>query len=104
MARILATARTIAPMTDDERRSDLHLEVRLTPEQLAQLRPALLRARSTELGEVRRRHVRLTAGYGDDTNRQVMDDEGDRAQARHEALDALIDAVERARSEAAEAG
>jgi hypothetical protein len=85
-------------MPDDERRTDLHLEVHLTPDQLAQLRPALLRARSAELGEIRRRHVRLTAGYGDDTNRQVMDDEGDRAQARHDALDAVLAALERARS------
>jgi hypothetical protein len=83
-------------MADDERRLDLRLELRLTPDQLAQLRPALLRARSAELGEVRRRHVRLTAGYGDDTNRQVMDDEGDRAQARHDALEAVIEALERA--------
>jgi hypothetical protein len=87
-------------MADDEGPLDLHLEVRLTPDQLAQLRPALLRARSAELGEIRRRHVRLTAGYGDDTNRQVMDDEGDRAQARHDALDAVLAALERARSEA----
>jgi hypothetical protein len=83
-------------MADDERRLDLRLELRLTPDQLRQLRPALLRARSAELGEVRRRHVRLTAGYGDDTNRQVMDDEGDRAQARHDALEAVIEALERA--------
>ena len=82
-------------MTDDEQASTLHLDVRLTPAQLAQLRPALLRARSAELGEIRRRHVRLTAGYGDDTNRAVMDDEGDRAQARHDALGAVLDALER---------
>lgn len=85
-------------MTDDERRLDLHLEVHLTPDQLAQLRPALLRARAAELGEVRRRHVRLTAGYGDDTNRAVMDDEGDRAQARHDALEAVLDALSRAQA------
>jgi hypothetical protein len=98
MLGILATTRVgFVAMTDDQPSLDLHLEVRLTPDQLAQLRPALLRARSAELGEVRRRHVRLTAGYGDDTNRAVMDDEGDRAQARHDALTALIEAVERAR-------
>jgi hypothetical protein len=93
---MLATASTIGSMADDERRLDLRLELRLTPDQLRQLRPALLRARSAELGEVRRRHVRLTAGYGDDTNRQVMDDEGDRAQARHDALEAVLEALERA--------
>jgi hypothetical protein len=76
---------------------DVRLDLRLTPPQLEQLRPALLRARSAELSEVRRRHVRLTAGYGDDTNRQVMDDEGDRAQARHDAIDAVLAALERAK-------
>jgi hypothetical protein len=35
--------------------------------------------RATELSEIRRRDVRLTAGYGDVTTRDVMDDEGDRA-------------------------
>jgi len=99
MARMVATASTIGAMPDDERRLDLRLEVRLTPYQLAQLRPALPRARSAELSEVRRRHVRLTAGYGDDTNRQVRDDEGDRAQARHDALDAVLDAFERAQAD-----
>lgn len=73
----------------------LRLDLRLTAGQRDQLRPALLRARSAELGEVRRRHVRLTAGYGDDTNRAVMDDEGDRAQARHDALEAVLEALSR---------
>lgn len=84
-------------MDDATRRTVVRLDVHLSPNELAHLRPALLRARSAELGEVRRRHVRLTAGYGDDTDRGVMDDEGDRAQARHDALDAVLDALERAR-------
>ena len=39
----------------------------------------------------------LTAGYGDTTGRGVMDDEARAAQARHDALDALLAAVRRAR-------
>ena len=37
------------------------------------LEQALLRARATELSEVRRRQVRLSAGYGDATTRGSMD-------------------------------
>lgn len=85
-------------MEDPKRTTVVRLDVHLTPEELAELRSALLRARSAELGEVRRRHVRLTAGYGDATNRQVMDSEGDRAQARHDALGAVLAALERARA------
>ena len=65
------------------------------------LERALLRARSAELSEVRRRNVRLTAGYGDATGRDVMDDEARAAQARHDALDALLGAVRQARSDRA---
>ena len=57
------------------------------------LEQAVLRARATELAEIRRRGVRLTAGYGDATTRQVMDDEGDRAQRRYDALTALLEAI-----------
>ncbi len=83
-------------MDDEQRQQVLRLEVSLTVDQAAQFRPALLRARAAELGEVRRRNVRLTAGYGDATTREVMDDEGDRARRRYEALDAVLDALERA--------
>ena len=82
-------------MADDDRapvERDLH--VSMTPAAWEALRPALLRARAAELGEVRRRDVRLTAGYGDDTTREVMDDEARRAQARHDALDALLRALD----------
>ncbi len=82
-------------MDGEQRRQVLRLEVSLTVDQTAQLRPALLRARAAELGEVRRRNVRLIAGYGDATTREVMDDEGDRARRRYEALDAVLDALER---------
>ena len=61
---------------------------------------ALLRARSAELSEVRRRNVRLTAGYGDATGREVMDDEARAAQARYEALDAVLAALRMARAAA----
>lgn len=79
-------------------------EIRLTltelpddPDALDELERALLKARATELGEVRRRNVRLTAGYGDATNRDVMDDEGRRAQLRHDGLAALLAALREAR-------
>lgn len=80
----------------DEPTTNLHLEVRLTTAQRQALEPALLRARAAELGEVRRRNIRLTAGYGDPTARDVLDDEGRRAQSRHDALDAVLQALARA--------
>lgn len=66
-------------------------------EQLDELESALLRARAAELGEARRRQVRFTAGYGDATTRDVLDDEGRRAEVRHELLSRLLEAVRRAR-------
>jgi hypothetical protein len=84
-------------MTDRSTRSlDLHLDI-TDDEELAELERALLRARAAELGEVRRRNVRLTAGYGDDTTREVLDDEGRRAQIRHEVLGRLLEALKGAR-------
>jgi hypothetical protein len=50
------------------------------------------------LSEVRRRQVRLSAGYGDATTRASMDDEADRAQARYDALTAVLQALRNARS------
>lgn len=76
---------------------EIQIEIE-TDEELAELERALLKARATELGEVRRRQVRLTAGYGDATTREVMDDEGRRAEIRHRLLTRLLDALERARS------
>lgn len=66
-----------------------------TDEELDELERALLKARATELGEVRRRHVRLTAGYGDETTREVMDDEARRAEIRHRMLGRLLEALRR---------
>ncbi len=84
-------------MTDRSTRSlDLHLDI-ADDEELAELERALLRARAAELGAVRRRNVRLTAGYGDDTTREVLDDEGRRAQVRYEVMGKLLDALKGAR-------
>lgn len=81
-------------MKDATRTVDLHLEL-ADDEELAELERALLKARATELGELRRRDVRLTAGYGDETTRDVLDDEGRRARIRHTALTKLIDVLRR---------
>jgi hypothetical protein len=80
-------------------RRTIDLQVTVTnDEELAELERALLKARATELGEVRRRQVRLTAGYGDATTREVMDDEGRRAEIRHRMLTALLQALERSKA------
>ncbi len=62
-------------------------------EELDELESALLKARAAELGEVRRRQVRFTAGYGDATTREVLDDEGRRAQVRYDVLTRLVEAL-----------
>lgn len=78
--------------------TDEPLHLGLAPDiDLDALEQALLRARAGELSEVRRRAVRLTAGYGDPTNREVMDDEARRAQARYDALSGVLDALTAAR-------
>ena len=72
------------------------IELRLyidDPEQLDELERALLKARAAELGEVRRRQVRFTAGYGDATTRELLDDEGRRAQIRYDVLTRLLEAI-----------
>ena len=78
--------------------TDEPLRLGLAPDiDLDALEQALLRARAGELNEVRRRGVRLTAGYGDPTNREVMDDEARRAQARYDTLGAVLEALAAAR-------
>jgi hypothetical protein len=57
------------------------------------LRQALLRARATELGEVRRLEVRLSAGYGDASTRAAMSGELDRARRRLAMLGRLLDGI-----------
>ena len=76
---------------------DLRLELTATEAEFDALERALLKARASELSEVRRRGVRLTAGYGDATNRDVMDDEARRAQQAHDALTTLLEALRTAR-------
>jgi hypothetical protein len=72
----------------------LTLTVRIdSPDERAALEQALLRARATELAEVRRNHVRLSAGYGDATTRDAMTGEAGRAALRHGMLDRLIRAL-----------
>ena len=83
-------------MDETTRAIDLHLDL-VDDEELAELERALLKARATELGEVRRRDIRLTAGYGDATTRDVLDDESRRARIRHDALGKLLDAIRVAR-------
>ena len=78
-------------------RRSVELRVELDDEELEELERALLKARAAELTEVRRRQVRFTAGYGDATTREVLDDEGRRAQLRHDVLSRLMDALRRAR-------
>lgn len=79
-------------MTDRPTRTT-ELRLDLTDDELAELERVLLKARATELGEVRRRQVRLSAGYGDPTTRRVMDDEADRAQLGYDVLSKLIGAL-----------
>lgn len=64
---------------------------------LDDLERILVRARAAELHEVRRRNVRLTAGYGDATNRATMDDEARAAQRRYDLLSRVLAAIAAAR-------
>jgi len=83
--------------------SSRELQLRLalaSDEELDALESALLKARASELTEVRRRDVRLTAGYGDATTRDVMDDEARRAQLRYDVLGTLLGALSAARADA----
>ncbi len=81
-------------MADPKRQLELRIELE-DDEALEELERALLKARAGELSEVRRRDVRLTAGYGDATARAVMDAEGRRAQLRHDLLSRLLDEIAR---------
>ena len=71
---------------------EIHLALE-SADEMAELERAILKARATERGEVRRRDVRLVAGYGDRTTRDVMDDEARAAQARYDVLTRLLDAI-----------
>jgi hypothetical protein len=72
------------------------LELRLTvdsDEALDELERALLKARATELAEVRRQDLRHTAGYGDATTRDAMGEAGRLARLRYDLLTRLIEAI-----------
>ena len=72
----------------------LRLEVEIDSDaEHAALEQVLLRARATELSEVRRRDVRLVAGYGDATTRDAMTAEGQAAKLRHTMLDRVLAAL-----------
>ena len=86
-------------MADELRDLDLRLQID-SEQELDELERALLKARATELSEVRRQNLRFTAGYGDATSRDVMDEVGRLAQVRYELLSRLIDAIGRARNTA----
>ena len=76
------------------------LELRIafgSDKELDELEKTLLKARATELAEVRRQNLRFTAGYGDATSRGVMDEVGRLAQVRYDLLSRLIEAIGRAR-------
>jgi hypothetical protein len=81
-------------MIDGARRLDLRLTVK-DDEEFEELERVLLKARATELAEVRRLSLRLTAGYGDATRREAMDIEAHKAQLRHDLLTRLLDEVRR---------
>ena len=73
----------------------LTLAVRIdSRDELAALKQALLRARATELAELRRNQVRLSAGYGDATTRDAMTGEAGRAALRHAMLDRPVSALQ----------
>jgi hypothetical protein len=73
----------------------LRLEVATdSDEDRAALRGALLAARATELGEVRRRSGRLSYGYGTDSARDTMNDEVGQHQRRLTMLDRLLAALD----------
>ena len=77
-------------MADDES-NELNLRLRIdSDEERGALEQALLRARATELAEVRRNQVRLSAGYGDSGTRDSMTGEAGQAQLRWTMLDRLL--------------
>ena len=82
-------------MSTEPRELELRLAVG-SDEELDELEKALLKARATELAEVRRQNLRFTAGYGDATGRDVMDEVGRRAQVRYDVLSRLLEALRKA--------
>ena len=83
-------------MPGESRELDLRLPIE-SDEELDGLEKALLKARATELAEVRRQGLRYTAGYGDETSREVMSETGRLAQVRFDVLTKLLEALRRER-------
>jgi hypothetical protein len=84
-------------MTVDDVRSGevrlLRIELSVEDAEHSALQQAVLRARATELAEVRRLEVRLSAGYGDVTTRAAMSGELERARKRLAVLGRLLDEI-----------
>lgn len=83
--------------SDDPREVELRLTVE-SDAALDELERVLLKARATELAEVRRQDLRHTAGYGDATSRDVMGETGRTARLRYDLLTRLIEAIRRDRT------
>lgn len=77
----------------------LRIDILIDDDDLRLLRGAILGARATELAEIRRRDVRLSAGYGTDSAREGMTDAVDQHRRRIELLDRLIAGLESAKAE-----
>ncbi len=75
---------------DEPRVLSLRLSID-SDEELRELERALVKARATELAEVRRQDLRHTAGYGDTTKRETMGEVARLAQLRHDLVVRLID-------------
>jgi hypothetical protein len=80
----------------ETRELDLRLRID-SDEELDELEKALLKARATELAEVRRQGLRYTAGYGDEISREVMSETSRLAQVRFDVLTRLVEALRRER-------
>ena len=84
----------LAPATAPAARLAIDLPID-GPDDVRDLRGALLAARATELAEIQRRDARLSFGYGSDSARGGMTAEIDRHRRRIELLDRLIEALPR---------
>jgi hypothetical protein len=77
---------------NDVNRLQLVIRAETGDERVA-LEQALLRARASELSEVRRRETRLVAGYGDAVTRDSMTGELAAARLRWTMLDKVLEAL-----------
>jgi hypothetical protein len=80
--------------TDHEPVNRVRIEVAIDrPEDVGELRGALLAARATERAEIHRRDFRQVAGYGSESAREGMTAEVRQHARRVELLDRLIEAL-----------